>query len=306
MNNEATNETNLKKQTAIVIDTHNSAVVNRICRTELKTGTYRFTPIVNGQQKLDIDDENMWTLMKEKLVENKIAHHTFGNKETSQPCYIVKNVSHDYTVEEIKEELANEGFEPISVSHFSTNKQIRENKRSTMIKIVLRPGTDTKKFESVKYMFNTRVFIEKMKTSGVVQCKNCQLIGHTSRFCFHQYRCIKCTENHLPGKGQCKLDNGNNTLAPKCVNCQGDHIASSYNCPYIKKHMTKNDKTHKKIENSQNMNWKPNVKPGISFADVANMNTKQTKPNKQNKTAIMKEFMSQMQKLMTLLMNEND
>lgn len=142
-----------------------------------------------------------------------------------------------------------------------------------------------------------------MKTSGIVQCKNCQLIGHTSRFCFHQYRCIKCTDSHSPGKGQCKLDNGNNKLAPKCVNCLGEHIASSYNCPYIKKHMNKQN-NNTKNEISQRPIKNTTTKPGLTFADATKINSKANKTGKPNKAAIMKEFMNQMNKLMTLLINE--
>lgn len=261
---------------------------------------------MNGQQKLIVDDECTWKLVQNQLQNEKIEHHTYGDKSTSQPCYIIKNISHEYTEEEIRNELNAEGFNPHSINHFSTNKQMRERKKSTMVKVVLRPGTDTKKFEALKYLFNARIYIEKMKSGGIVQCKNCQLIGHTSRFCYHAYRCIKCTDKHAPGKGQCKMDQSDNKLAPKCVNCLGDHIASSYDCPYIKKHREKiskgknksNDEQRPRIINSTK------VQANVSFADATKTNNKpkhNTNPNQRND--VIKEILSQMQRLMTMLVN---
>lgn len=64
------------------------------------------------------------------------------------------------------------------------------------------------------------------------------------------YRCVKCTDEHEPGKCQLKPKDANNTIQeddinteqpatnsiPKCVNCKSDgHPASYRNCPMYKK-----------------------------------------------------------------------
>lgn len=58
------------------------------------------------------------------------------------------------------------------------------------------------------------------------QCHRCQLWGHSARNCGHNYKCVKCIEEHLPG--QC-LRTTRDGFA-KCVNCSGDHAANSRQC----------------------------------------------------------------------------
>lgn len=63
-----------------------------------------------------------------------------------------------------------------------------------------------------------------------VQCFNCQKIGHVKGVCTNAAVCPRCAEPHSE-------DNCSATTM-KCPNCQGDHCASSKDCPRIKKEIT--------------------------------------------------------------------
>lgn len=63
------------------------------------------------------------------------------------------------------------------------------------------------------------------------QCYNCQRWGHSSKNCGFPYRCVKCTNDHGPGKCSRTTREGE----PACVNCLGKHSANNRECPdYIK------------------------------------------------------------------------
>lgn len=76
-----------------------------------------------------------------------------------------------------------------------------------------------------------------------MQCFNCQKIGHVKGVCRNSAVCPRCAEPHSE-------DNCSATTL-KCPNCQGDHCASSKDCPQIKKEITilkqmvRDNSTHK-------------------------------------------------------------
>lgn len=59
------------------------------------------------------------------------------------------------------------------------------------------------------------------------QCFRCQLYGHSASNCNRPYRCVKCTNEHEPGK--CSRQTREGTAS--CINCKGDHSANSSVCP---------------------------------------------------------------------------
>ena len=58
------------------------------------------------------------------------------------------------------------------------------------------------------------------------QCYKCQRVGHTASACQNDQSCLRCGENHK--HSQCQA------AEFKCVNCQGDHVACSRKCQYLK------------------------------------------------------------------------
>ncbi|GBP97660.1 Nucleic-acid-binding protein from transposon X-element [Eumeta japonica] len=61
------------------------------------------------------------------------------------------------------------------------------------------------------------------------QCHNCQSYGHSSRYCYHSARCVKCLGDH--GTAQCTR-NKDTDGPPACVLCkQKGHTANYLGCP---------------------------------------------------------------------------
>ncbi|KAJ8886296.1 hypothetical protein PR048_012507 [Dryococelus australis] len=65
------------------------------------------------------------------------------------------------------------------------------------------------------------------KLSDVAQCKLCQALDHTKNYCKLNVVCPHCTGSHtLDACPQI-------AAASKCVNCNGDHLANSKDCPKL-------------------------------------------------------------------------
>lgn len=61
----------------------------------------------------------------------------------------------------------------------------------------------------------------------ILQCFNCQRIGHSYANCSFSPRCLKCGKNH-------KSSDCNNASEPRCANCNGNHAAVSRSCFHLK------------------------------------------------------------------------
>ncbi|KAG5681565.1 hypothetical protein PVAND_010984 [Polypedilum vanderplanki] len=91
---------------------------------------------------------------------------------------------------------------------------------------------------------------KKKKTH--VQCSKCRRWGHTQANCGYKPRCIKCINDHEPGK--CPRTSRIDTEDCKvtCVNCNGNHPANSRICPEFTKYLMniENSKPKKLIRQS--------------------------------------------------------
>lgn len=98
-------------------------------------------------------------------------------------------------------------------------------------------------------------------------------------------RCVKCTENHLPG--QCKLNSADNTVKPKCINCKGEHAANNATeCPHFKRAIEnkKNQNTNKET-GTQKTAKKSTTQGKSSYATTVKKNSnKNTKQSENTKT----------------------
>jgi len=63
-------------------------------------------------------------------------------------------------------------------------------------------------------------------------CFSCFRVGHLSKMCKSQSRCIYCGKaGHKAGE-DCELKNS----PPCCINCRGAHLPTSHNCPIVIKY----------------------------------------------------------------------
>lgn len=78
-------------------------------------------------------------------------------------------------------------------------------------------------------------------TPPVIQCLKCLRYGHIGKFCKNTQKCSICTGDHH--YKECKSDSNE----AKCLNCKGNHIAISAQCPIKKSKIEDNKKAHTKV-----------------------------------------------------------
>lgn len=218
----------------IFVDTekyNEKMLLQMIEEAEIGKETIKFFPATNKQVRIQVNNLENYDKINILLKQREVNLHTHAIKERIKPVYIIKNLCKNFELEDIENDLKLQNFETEQITRFETKFHKENNIDSKMVKVALPENTDTKAFEKIKFILNMRVYIQTLKPSLVLQCKRCQRVGHTANYCTYPYRCVKCIEQHPPG--QCKLNAPGNTCKPKCCNCGGEHIASSYTCKFL-------------------------------------------------------------------------
>lgn len=79
----------------------------------------------------------------------------------------------------------------------------------------------------------------------LLECTNCQELGHSARHCTNKYKCTRCSLNHQPMQCQANKDNY------KCSLCGGNHASYEKNCPVKNAEKAKINKHWQLIEESK-------------------------------------------------------
>lgn len=128
------------------------------------------------------------------------------------------------------------------------------------------------------------------KRKRFTQCFRCQAWGHSAQNCGRPRHCVKCLEDHEPGK--CSRINKEAPGNPQCWNCKGDHAANSRECPTFaeyERNMLKLRNNHQPqrrasplmdhedfpaLTKTQQDVVKFNQKKGVSFAGITRQTAK--------------------------------
>ena len=122
----------------------------------------------------------------------------------------------DMTDDQIKQELSSQGVE--KVSRFILKKDGKEIKTNTLF-LTFDTHKRPEKLKIGYYITNVQPYIP-----NPLRCFQCQKFGHSKKFCKNEIACWKCGKVGHDG-GDCKSE----TVC--CLNCNGDHFASSKSCP---------------------------------------------------------------------------
>lgn len=180
--------------------------------------------------------------------ELKLPWYSFEIKENRPIKVVVKNLHHSCDTNEIIEDLKDQGLKPISAE----NKLKWKSKEPLDIFILsFESSEDIKRIYNIKSILNCIVKVEPIKKSRLIlQCKNCQLYGHTKNFCSKPPRCVKCAGKHKTM--ECTKPS---SQKPKCYNCGESHPASYRGCVVAKELQKLKDKS--KRFDTQSINRTP-------------------------------------------------
>jgi hypothetical protein len=179
-------------------------------------------------------------------------------------------------VSEVKELVSDQGFDLREVTQLRSNKTSNNGSRPLpMFLVQLGNNEESKKIFDLKQIYGLKVSVESfVATNGPAQCYRCQQFGHSSKGCFVEPRCLKCSGKHL--SRECKATEASNFVR-KCANCGGQHCANYRGCEAFKAAKAKMvQKTRRqappnpdlaKAMGARTFQSRP-VTPGRSFSDA--------------------------------------
>lgn len=169
-------------------------------------------------------------LILEKLKEIKHEHFTFTENDQRHKLFVLLG-HHELPIEEL--------LMTLTTAKVPATKVTKINRSCEDPIFLVSFAKESITLADLQHQFNTidglRVTWDKFKpkTRRPVQCRNCQRFGHAANNCNLKYRCVKCLDDHEPGK--CARVSREEGL-PSCVNCQIEgHASNSPNCPINKK-----------------------------------------------------------------------
>ena len=140
----------------------------------------------------------------------------------------VKRVDLEITTTRIEDALSESGFDAESVQRLS-NKET--NNPTQTIKITFRDTHNRNCFVRTGLQIDSMHFVSEKASQNFspIQCYSYLQFGHFAKYCkAQQQRCARCGDNHQTNRCQ------NADQKPKCCNCQGEHAATSKECPVYK------------------------------------------------------------------------
>lgn len=169
----------------------------------------------------------------DRLTEKTVQFYTYTPKEEKPKSILLKGIKGNFSEDDIIQEISDLNLPDIRIinlSKFTFDKQ-QPDKHHHLIQ--LSSDSRPSNLFKIKTLAYQRVKWEHLRKPAIFQCKKCQRLGHASKNCSLQYRCVKCAQSHDPGK--CPLNAVDNRDKLRCANCnQAGHPASYKGCPYIK------------------------------------------------------------------------
>lgn len=168
-------------------------------------------------------------------------------------------------------------------------KRNKNANQAPIYKISLEHDANDSNLKKISAINNFVIRFELMKNSKVVQCRRCQRFAHTATNCSFSYRCVQCTEKHLPN--QCPRKS-NPKLPLGCVNClsaklpHDGHTANDYyHCEYYKK-ISNRTQTKDDNNKSNNKTFTNNILHPNNITEGINANNPWLNKNSNKGTSI--------------------
>ena len=189
-----------------------------------------------------------------------------GINDVPEKTYKVVAIGVHQTISEddIKTELAKNNIKINKVQRLKfngqpTRKVVIQFENEQDMKIALYSGI---------YFGRIRIRCESYRTAPqVTQCYKCQGFNHIAKDCKNAQKCLRCAGAHK--SSECPYKD-KNSLKLKCSNCNGEHVASSKECPTFRDQVkVQADKAKARQEKLQNNL----VVRGITFSNMVQNKT---------------------------------
>lgn len=265
-----------------------TAMVNQITKyVREKIVTKSMT---NGAVKVNVTTVEDYRSLITNLRAKNLAFYTYQLKSERSFKVVIRNLHPSVDPDEIKSELVKEGYtvrNVINIRHWKSKLPL------PLFFVDLEPDLNNQEIYKLKYLLHTRINVEAPRPKPViVQCKRCQLYGHTKTYCTLPPSCVKCAGDHTT-----ESCTKNREDKPRCSLCRGEHTANYRGCPSYKraikvyrpkdnKTITRKVATQETEQGQQQTNLTGQIQPTQkrSFRDVVtgNHNNTDVHPSSKN------------------------
>lgn len=200
------------------------------------------------------------------LVEKQISHFTFAEAGSKPKIFVL--LGHFYMEPDaLLTKLNSNDINATKVTHIK-NRRNPESKENPIFFIHFKPD-DKITIQELQHQHRTidnlivKWELPKSKKKHHVQCHRCMMWGHGATNCGRPRKCVKCCENHEPGK--CLRTSKDQQGTPKCSNCLGEHPANFTGCQHYIDYMTR---IQQQSQRSQRMNPRRNATAAKQSAEL--------------------------------------
>jgi hypothetical protein len=214
---------------------------------------------------------------RDLLEKTEIDHYTYTPRDEKRTTLVLKNLSSDYTCEEVFNELKNQEPESVKferVTRLSTRKSTRENRTLPIFLVQLAPKSSIIDcITNIKYIDHEVIQWERLRKTPILQCTRCQRFSHSAANCRMSPRCVKCGEPHLAK--DCAISRQDPREKLFCTLCKKNgHPANYRNCEkfqgIIQSRAEASELLKQKIETKRMASRI--INPNVSFASVIRNN----------------------------------
>lgn len=200
--------------------------VNKIINYQIK--------LISVGIKITLFNNVCYDNLKKHLIEQKIEHFTYSNRDTV-PLKVILTGLPQMTSSELKAELIIAGLLPeeileiLPLKYDEKNHNIHKN-INYLIKLD-KSKIKIQELKKIKSLFNIiiRWYPHVNYRNGPTQCRRCQMYGHGTSHCGRIIRCLKCGGDHSADACMLQLI--------KCANCNANHEANDKSCPNREKYV---------------------------------------------------------------------
>ena len=212
---------------------------NLIKESEVKIN-FKTTLLGSGDIKVNVEDSEMYRQLTTLLKKKNINWYSFENKQTRPIKVMVRKLHPSCPPEKVVEYVRQQQLKILS----AVNILKRADKTPLpLFMLSFDNSEDVKRVYEIKEILGMQVSIEPVRASKFVpQCKNCQVYGHTHKYCRKDPRSVRCAGKHLTM--ECTKSKQS---PPKCANCGENHPANYRGC-LVAKEIQKMRKPVKKAE----------------------------------------------------------
>lgn len=188
---------------------------------------FKTTLLSSGDIKVNVEDAEAYRKLTNLLNRDSFKWYSFENKQTRPIKVMVKKLHPSCSTEKITDYLKNQGFNILSAVNILKR---GEKTPLPMFMLTFANSEDVKKIYNIQEILGMKVHIEAVRSPKLVpQCKNCQVFGHTQKYCSKESKCVRCAGKHHYTKCT-KSKEG----LPKCVNCGENHPSNYRGCVVAK------------------------------------------------------------------------